>query len=125
MKPISACDIDLCGIKVYRMKPKPIKYLLIVQCVRREIGVMAEYIASTPFPHFQTGGHLELSDCDPRTWDVIDSVQRIAVDEGGGIVCTTLLLADSPVVENSGFVVRKQSGEEVGPSRTRFGRISD
>jgi hypothetical protein len=84
---------------------------------------MAEYAASTPFPHFPDGGNLELLDCDPKTWDVIHSTQRIAAGKDGGVVCSTLLLADSPVVENSGFVVRKQSGEEVGPSKTRFGRI--
>lgn len=106
------------------MKPKPIKYLLIVQCARPEIGIMAEYAASTPFPNFHKGSHLALSDCDPVTWDVIDVIQRISTDKNGSVVCSTALLADSPVVENSGFIVRKQSGEEVGPSETRFGRIS-
>jgi len=106
------------------MKPKPITYLLIVQCTRTEIGIMAEYVASTPFPNFQKGGHLELLDCDPTTWDVIDIIHRIATDNKGCVVCSTLLLADSPVVENSGFVVKKQSGEEVGPSESRFGRRS-
>lgn len=106
-------------------EPKPVKYLLIVQCVRPEIGVMAEYAASTPFPTFPKGGHLELLDCDPVTWDVIDTTNRIMTEDGGGIFCATLVLADSPVVENSGFVVRKLSGEEVGPSETRFGRIRD
>lgn len=105
------------------MKPKPIKYLLIVQCVRTEIGVMAEYVASTPFPHFQEGSSLELIDCDPKTWDVRGVIQRITTDKTGGVFCATLLLVDSPVVENTGFVVKKQSGEEVGPSETRFGRI--
>lgn len=106
------------------MKPKPITYLLTVQCVRPEIGVMAEYVASTPFPHFPKDGHLELLDCDPRTWDVIDTFQRITSDKNGSVVCATWLLADSPVVENTGFIVKKQSGEEVGPSETRFGRIT-
>jgi hypothetical protein len=105
------------------MKPKPITYLLVVQCIRPEIGIMAEYVASTPFPAVQRDGHLELLDCDPTTWDVFDVVQRITTDKKGGIVCATLLLVDSPVVENTGFVVKKQSGEEVGPSKTRFGRL--
>jgi hypothetical protein len=107
------------------MKAKPIKYLLIVQCIRPEIGIMAEYVASTPFPHFQKGGHLELLDCNPVTWSVTDSVQRITADNDGGVICATLLLADSPVVENTGFIVKKQSGEAVGPSESRFGRISN
>jgi hypothetical protein len=107
------------------MQPKPIKYMLIVQCVRPEIGIMAEYVASTPFPNFQRGGHLELLDCDPTTWDVIDAIHRITVEKNGGVVCATLLLADSPVVENTGFVVQKQSGEEVGPSENRFGHLSN
>jgi hypothetical protein len=105
------------------MKPKPITYTLIVQCARPEIGIMAQYIASTPFPHFPDGGSLELLDCDPKTWDVCFSTQRIASGKDGSVFISTLVLADSPVVENSGFVVRKQSGEEVGPSATRFGRI--
>jgi len=85
---------------------------------------MAKYVASTPFPNFQEGGHLELLDCDPVTWDVTHVGNRIATEENGGVMCTTLILADSPVVENTGFVVKKQSGEEVGPSENRFGRIS-
>ncbi len=94
--------------------PKPITYLLIVQCTRPGVGVVAEYVASTPFPHFQEGGNLELLDCNPRTWDVGSSVHRIAVGKDGGVVCSTILLADSPVIENRGFVVKKLSGEEVG-----------
>jgi hypothetical protein len=109
--------------EVQRMKPNPIKYLLIVQCIRPEIGIMAEYVASTPFPNFQEGGHLELLDCNPTTWDVTDTVQRITAEKDGAVVCATLLLADSPVVENTGFVVKKQSGEEIGPSESRFGRL--
>ena len=85
---------------------------------------MAKYIASTPFPSFTNDGHFELLDCDPSTWDVIDTIHRITIGNDGGVVCSTLLLADSPVVENTGFVVKKQSGEEVGPNETRFGRIS-
>ena len=105
------------------MEPKPITYLLIVQCTRPEIGVIAEYVASSPFPTFQ--GHLELLECDPTTWDVGDAVHRITTGSEGNVICATLLLADSPVVENRGFVVRKQSGETVGPSETRFRRVSD
>ena len=86
---------------------------------------MAEYVASTPFPNFQSGCHLELLDCDPTTWDVIDVIHRLTVEKNGGVVCATLLLADSIVVENTGFVVKKQSGEEVGPSENRFGRLSN
>ena len=107
------------------MKPKPITYLLIVQCVRPEIGVIAEYVASTPFPAFQPGGHLELLDCDPTTWDVGDTIHRITTGNDGSVVCATLLLADSPVVENTGFVVKKQSGEKIGPSESRFGCLSN
>jgi hypothetical protein len=107
------------------MKPKPIKYLLIVQCIRQEIGIVAEYIASTPFPTFQDGISLELLDCDPRTWDVLSTSQRIVSEKNEGVVCATLLLVDSPVVENRGFVVRKQSGEKIGPSESRFGRRSN
>jgi hypothetical protein len=102
------------------MKPKPITYLLFIQCIRPEIGIMAEYIASTPFPTFPDGGFLELLDCDPNTWDVIHTTQRITADKKGGVVCATLVLADSPVIENRGFVVRKQSGEEIGPNENRF-----
>ena len=107
------------------MELKPISYLLIAQCVRPEIGVVAEYAASTPFPNFQKGDHLELLDCSPKTWDVGDSIYRITTSNDGGVVCSTLLLIDSPVVENLGFVVQKQSGEEVDPSKNRFGRISN
>ncbi len=85
---------------------------------------MARYVASTPFPPFQRGQFLELLDCEPRTWDVGASSHRIVAGEDGGVACLTLLLVDSPVVENTGYVVRKQSGEEIGPSETRFGRIS-
>jgi hypothetical protein len=105
------------------MKPKPIDYSLIIQCARPEIGVMAEYTASTPFPHFSAGGGLELVDCKPRTWDVTDVAHRITTGDDGQVVCVTILLADSPVVENTGYIVKKQNGEEVGPSPTRFGRI--
>lgn len=107
------------------MDAKPITYILMIQCTRPEIGVVAEYSASTPFPSFHSGTHLELLDCEPRTWDVGDSIHRIATGNDGGVVCLTLLLVDSPVVENTGYVVRKQSGEEIGPSKTRFGRIPE
>lgn len=106
-------------------KPKPITYILMIQCTRPEIGVMAEYTASSPFPTFHRDTHLDLLDCEPRTWDVGDSIHRLTIGDDGGVVCVTLLLVDSPVIENTGYVVRKQSGEEVGPSETRFGRISD
>lgn len=86
------------------MKPKPLTYLLMVQCIRPEIGMMAKYVASTPFPVFEKGGHLELSDCDPTTWDVIGTIQRISTGNDGKVVCATLLLTESPVVENTGFV---------------------
>ena len=105
------------------MKPKPITYLLIVQCVRPEIGVIAEYTASTPFPHFSAGDMFELLDCEPRTWDVNSAIHRITTSKGGHVVCATILLTDSRVVENTGYIVKKQNGEEVGPSLTRFGRI--
>ena len=103
-----------------KTKLKPITYMLTVQCVRSEIGVVAEYVASTPFPPLPEGGHLELLDCNPRTWDVGSSVHRITVGKDGGVICSTIILADSPVVENRGFVVKKQNGEEVGPSEKRF-----
>ena len=86
---------------------------------------MAQYVASTPFPPLEKGGFIELLDCDPSTWDVLYSIHRISVGNDGAVVCATLVMMDSPVVENSGFVVRKQSGETVGPSETRFGRISN
>lgn len=98
-------------------------YSLIVRCARPEIGVMAEYTASTPFPHFSAGDKFELLDCEPRTWDVNSAIHSITTGEGGHVACATILLADSPVVENTGYVVKKQNGEEVGPSPTRFGRI--
>jgi hypothetical protein len=106
------------------MDPKPITYLMIVQCIRPEIGVMAEFEASTPFPSIQAGGSLELLDCAPRTWDVLSVGNRIVTGSDGSLFCATLILVDSPVVENSGYVVKKRSGEEVGPSETRFGRAS-
>jgi hypothetical protein len=105
------------------VKAKPITYLLIIQCVRPEIGVMAEYTASTPFPHFSAGDMFELLDCEPRNWDVDGAIQRIAESKDGHVICATVLVADSPVVENTGYIVRKQNGEEIGPSPTRFGRI--
>jgi hypothetical protein len=105
------------------MKPTPLTYSLIVQCVRPEIGVMAEYTASSPFPHFSAGDMFELIDCEPRTWDVTSVLHRITTGNDGHVFCATVLLADSPVVENTGYIVKKQSGEEVGPSPTRFGRI--
>jgi hypothetical protein len=107
------------------MKPKSITYFLIVQCVRPEIGVMAEYAASTPFPHFSPGDMFELLDCEPSTWDVRSVIHRITGGKSGNVLCVTLLIADSSVVENTGYIVRKQNGEEVGPSPTRFGRIKD
>lgn len=107
------------------VKPKPITYSLIVQCVRPEIGVVAEYTATTPFPHFAAGDMFELLDCEPTTWDVNTAIHRVIKGKGGHIFCITILLADSPVVENTGYVVKKQNGEEVGPSPTRFGRIKD
>lgn len=106
------------------MKPKPITYSLIVQCVRPEIGVVAEYNASTPFPHFSAGVMFDLLDCEPRTWDVTGVVHRITTGNDGDVFCVTILLADSPVVENTGYIVKKQNGEEVGPSPTRFGMKS-
>jgi hypothetical protein len=105
------------------MKPKSITYILIVQCMRPEIGVMAEYTASTPFPHFSAGDMFELLDCEPRTWDVKSTIHRITTGEGGAVLCATIVVADSSVVENTGYIVKKQNGEEVGPSPTRFGRI--
>jgi hypothetical protein len=105
------------------VKSKPITYLLVVRCVRPEVGVMAEYTASTPFPHFSSGDTFELLDCEPNTWDVNAAVHRIAKDKDGHVICSTILLADSPVVENTGYIVKKQNGEEVGPSPARFGRI--
>ncbi len=105
--------------------PQPIAYTLIVQCVRTEIGVVAEYHATTPFPNFQKGGHLALLDCYPTTWDITDKVERIACGSDGAIVCSTLILVDSGVVENRGTVVKKSWGEEVGPSETRFGRHTE
>jgi hypothetical protein len=107
------------------MKSKPITYLLIVQCVRREIGVMAQYTASTPFPHFSGGDMFELLDCEPSTWDVKSVIHRITTGKDGHVFCATVLIADSGVVENTGYIVRKQNGEEVGPSPNRFGRIKD
>lgn len=107
------------------MEAKPMTYMLVVQCIRPEIGVIAEYSASTPFASLRTGDNLQLLDCEPRTWDVTDSVHRISSSPDGGVACATILLVDSPVVENTGYVVRKQSGEEVGPSESRFGRITD
>ena len=73
------------------MKPKPITYMLIVQCRRPEIGIMAKYLAATPFPVLESGGNLELLDCEPTTWDVDDCVHRITTDKDGGVVCATLL----------------------------------
>jgi|GEM_PF-6020615 hypothetical protein len=105
--------------------PKPMTYLLTVQCARPEIGMMAEYHASTPFPSLRKGDFLELIDCEPKIWDVIDVTHRLVKAADGSVICGTWVLADSPVVENTGYVVKKQSGEEVGPSSTRFGRIRD
>jgi hypothetical protein len=107
------------------VKPTPIIYSLVVQCVRPEIGVIAEYKASTPFPHFSAGDMFELFDCEPRGWDVNCASRRIISDKDGQVYCTTILLVDSPVVENTGYVVKKQNGDEVGPSPTRFGRIEN
>lgn len=102
------------------MRPKPMIYRMIVQCVRAEIGIIAEYEASTPFPAFKSDDSLELLDCDPRTWDVNFAVHRIGTAQDGRVFSTMLVLVDSPVVENTGCIVMKQSGERVGPSETRF-----
>jgi len=107
------------------MKALPITYILIAQCIRAEIGVIAEYTATTPFPNFQCGDHLGLLDCEPTTWDVTDKVYRIATGDDGSVRCVTLVLVDSPVLENTGYIVKKQSGEEIGPSENRFGRCSE
>jgi hypothetical protein len=77
---------------------KAIIYKLIVQCVREHGGgVIAEYTANSPFPPI--GKNLELLNCDPQTWDVHDQVTRILLDSEG-IHCVTLLLVDSPVLDN-------------------------
>ena len=107
------------------MEIKPINYTLIIQCVHQEIGVVAEYTASTPFPNFLAGDSFELLDCEPNTWDIVSIYQRIVKSEKGQVCCATILLVNSPVVENTGYIVRKQNGEEVGPSPTRFGRIKE
>jgi hypothetical protein len=103
--------------------PQPISYMLLIQCVREEIGMLAEYHATTPFPSFQKGGSLTLADCYPTIWDITDRTDRIASSPDGAITCCTFLLVDSGVVENRGTIVKKSWGEEVGPSETRFGRI--
>lgn len=105
------------------MRINPITYTLIIQCVRPEIAFVAEYTASTPFPNFSAGDSFELLDCEPITWDIVNKTQRIVKSATGKVFCSTILLVDSPVVENTGYIVRKQTGEEVGPSPTRFGRI--
>ena len=76
---------------------RAIIYRLIVQCVRKHVGVIAEYTASSPFPSI--GKNLELLNCDPQMWDVHDQVTRILLDSDG-IHCVTLLLVDSPVLDN-------------------------
>ena len=80
--------------------PLPIFYSLIIQCVRPHIGVVAEFSSGTPFPPLIHGGHLELLDCDPVTWDIFDSTTRI-LKERTAIFITTLVLVDSPVLDNS------------------------
>jgi DNA segregation ATPase FtsK/SpoIIIE-like protein len=79
-------------------KPLTIVYGLIIQCVRPHIGIIAEYTSATPFPEFK-GKHLELTDCDPSTWDVHDAVVRV-MRHGDALFITTLLLVDSPVLDN-------------------------
>ncbi len=103
------------------MDAKPMLYALIVQCRRSEIGVIASYEASTPFPSFSRDSTITLLDCDPTVWDIGHVDYRIVEGEGGTVVCLTYLLVDSPVVTNRGFVMKKKSGETVGPSETRFG----
>jgi len=106
------------------MSLKPITYILIVQCTRSEIGVMAEYHASTPFPDFRPGDSFELLDCEPCTWDVTCLHRRLVRGTDNSVFCTTILIADSPVIENRGYIVKKQNGEQIGPSPTRFGRLT-
>lgn len=78
--------------------PLTVVYQLMIQCVRPHIGVIASYTATNPFP--PVGEHLELLDCDPTTWDVHDTITRIFRD-GDALFCLTLLLVDSPVLDNS------------------------
>lgn len=85
---------------------------------------MAEYRSSTPFPQFAKGDGFELTDCEPRTWDILFApFHRITKGDDGHVTCTTILHVDSPVIENTEFIVTKQNNEKVGPSATRFGRI--
>ena len=75
-------------------------YILILQCKRQEVGVVAEYKANAPFPYYPEGSLLELPDCNPRTWNVISFVNRIGYDERGELNCITILIVDSPVLDD-------------------------
>jgi Ftsk gamma domain len=96
-------------------KPLTIVYGLIIQCVRPYIGIIAEYTSGTPFPELK-GKHLELIDCDPSTWDVRDAVVRL-MRHGDVLFITTLLLVDSPVLDNRD---RRPPAQEV----TNHGEVS-
>jgi hypothetical protein len=73
-----------------RDSPKPIQYELLVQCSRSEVGVIAHYKATTPFPTLHKT--LELLDCDPSCWDVHYWMTRIVSDEQEITILTLVLV---------------------------------
>jgi hypothetical protein len=75
-----------------------IVYKLIVQ-TRREVGVVAEFNGNTPFPYLDKGDSLELTGCRVATWDVYGRHTRIGYDERGNLMCVTILLVSSPVLD--------------------------
>lgn len=78
----------------------PIEYLFLVQCARTEVGLIAQFRGTSPFPEVQKGEFLELLNCDPRLWDVHYKSTRV-LQEGDKITIATLVMVDSPVLDNS------------------------
>lgn len=75
-------------------------YTLIVQCMRAWVGVVAEFTANTPFPHFAEDAFLELPDCNPTIWRVKSHHTRIGYDERQNLNCVTIVIVDSHMLDD-------------------------
>jgi hypothetical protein len=61
---------------------------------------MAQFTSNTPFPYLQKGATLELTDCTPSIWTVKSSHTRIGYDERQNLTCVTILIVDSPLLDD-------------------------
>lgn len=75
-------------------------YVLMVQCMRDGVDVVARFTANTPFPHLPVGATLELPDCKPAIWEVKSYHTRVGYDERGNLTCVTIVVVDSSIFES-------------------------